>query len=156
MINFSEFFGGQSRVQMSSEFYLSSLKQQYTSSKFVIFRFNPTLFIKKPDTLQSELLRSLLNCISAPVFLLQLEAAAFKPFFLYLKHCISSDFSNHKFNDFALKAFDRLSVFFILNQTMSYQLSNVCHSELIFVGFFLVIIEILLVFDLDLSNKTEL
>ena len=40
--------------------------------------------------------------------------------FLYLKHCISSDFSNHKFNDFALKAFDRLSVFFILNQTMSY------------------------------------
>ena len=152
MISFSGSFGGPSRVQMSSEFDLSSLKQQYTSSKFVIFGFNPPLF-KKSQTLQSELLRSLLNCISAPVFCFKLKPSNL---FLYLKHCISSDFSNHKFNDFALKAFDRLSVFFILNQTMSYQLSNVCHSELIFVGFFLVIIEILLVFDLDLSNKIEL
>ena len=86
----------------------------------LVIKYHCALF-KKSQTLQSELLRSLLNCISAPVFFAPSWSRQ-QPsnLFLYLKHCISSDFSNHKFNDFALKAFDRLSVFFILNQTMSY------------------------------------
>ena len=121
MISFSGFFGGQSQVQVSSEFDLCQVWSSMIQSLLYLDSDSIHHYLKKARHFKVNYwglywIAYQLQFFFAPSWSRQQPSNLF----LYLKHCISSDFSNHKFNDFALKAFDRLSVFFILNQTMSY------------------------------------
>ena len=104
----------------SSEFRIWPVKFEVAWFEVCYIWIQSTTIWKKPDTSKWIIEVSTELHISSSFFAPSWSRQQPSNLFLYLKHCISSDFSNHKFNDFALKAFDRLSVFFILNQTMSY------------------------------------